>query len=41
MSETNISALVRNFLFNTKLAILAAKAELKAQQDKIEKLQTQ
>ena len=40
VSKSNTSNLVNNFDLNTKLAILAIKSELKAEQDKMVKLQT-
>ena len=39
VDKSDISNLVKYFVLNTKLAILASKAELKAEQDKIVKLQ--
>ena len=41
VSESNVFNLVNDSNLNTKLATLATKAELKAKQDKIVKLQTQ
>ena len=38
--ESNISNVVKNFDLNIKVATLATKAELKAEHDKIVKLQT-
>ena len=38
--KTDISDLVKNFDLNTELATFATKAELKAEQDKMMKLQT-
>ena len=40
VSKSDISNLVKNSDFITKLSTLATKAELKAEQDKIVKLQT-
>ena len=40
LNESNVSNLVNDSDLNTKLATLATKAELKAKQDKIVKLQT-
>ena len=40
IEKSNISNLIKNSDLNTKLATLATKAELKAKQDKIVKLQT-
>ena len=40
VSKSNTSNLVNNFDLNKKLAILAIKSELKAEQDKMVKLQT-
>ena len=40
VNKSDISNLVKNSVLNTKLAILSAKAELKAKQDKIVKLQS-
>ena len=39
VNESNISSLVKDSDLNTKLGTLAAKVELKAEQDKIVKLQ--
>ena len=40
VDKSNISNLAKNFHLNAKLAKLATKAELKAEQNKIVKLQT-
>ena len=40
MNKSNISNLVKNSDLSTRLGTLAAKAELKAEKDKIVKLQT-
>ena len=40
MNKSDISNLVKNYELNTRLAALAPKAESKAEQDKIAKLQT-
>ena len=39
VNESNIFSLTKNFDLNTKLATLATKAELKAEHNKIVKLQ--
>ena len=39
VNKSDFSNLIKNSVLNTKLAILATKAELKAEQDKIVKLQ--
>ena len=40
LNKSNISNLIKNFDLNKKLATSATKAELKAEQDKIVKMQT-
>ena len=40
INKSNISNLIKNFSFNIKLPTLATKAELKADQNKMLKLQT-